>query len=60
MSATLKKMLAVIGIIASLFLILGGLYLPDSFAAPLVKSILCWSGLILLLVGNVILVATED
>lgn len=60
MSKTTKRMLAVIAIMASLFLIIGGMYLPDDFAAPAIKSVLGWSGFIVLIGGNVVLVATGD
>ncbi|MCQ5091635.1 hypothetical protein [Slackia exigua] len=60
MSKATKKMLAVIAIMASLFLIIGGMYLPNDFAAPAVRGVLGWSGLILLIGGNVVLVATSD
>ncbi len=59
MSETSRKMLALLCVMLSLFLIMGGLYLPVELLGPVATSALTWVGVALLLGGNVALALEE-
>lgn len=59
MSETARKMLALLCVMLSLFLIMGGLYLPGELLGPAATSALTWAGIVFLLGGNVALALEE-
>lgn len=60
MSEARKKLLGLCAVIVSVFLLMGGLYLPDSFAAESVRTALCILGVVLLIGGNLVMVIAHD
>lgn len=60
MSEATQKMLGLIAIIISIFLLMGGLYLPDGFVAEPTQTVLVVLGVVLLLGGNVVMVVAHN
>ena len=60
MSETSQKMLGLCAIIVSIFLLIGGLYLPFDFIAEPLQGILTFAGVVLLIGGNVIMVVAHS
>lgn len=60
MSETSQKMLGLCAIIVSIFLLIGGLYLPFDFIAEPLQGILTFAGVVLLIGGNVIMVVARS
>ena len=60
MSETSQKMLGLCAIIVSVFLLIGGLYLPSDFIAEPLQGILTFAGVVLLIGGNVVMVVAHS
>ena len=60
MSKTSQKMLGLCAIIVSIFLLIGGLYLPSDFIAEPLQGILTFAGVVLLIGGNVVMVVAHS
>lgn len=60
MSETSQKMLGLCAIIVSIFLLIGGLYLPFDFIAEPLQGILTFAGVVLLIGGNVVMVVAHS
>lgn len=60
MSETSQKMLGLCAIIVSIFLLIGGLYLPSDFIAEPLQDILTFAGVVLLIGGNVVMVVAHS
>lgn len=60
MSEATQKMLGLVAIIISVFLLMGGLYLPADFVVEPTQTALVVLGVVLLLGGNVIMVVAHN
>lgn len=60
MNKTPQKMLGLCAIIVSVFLLIGGLYLPSDFIAEPLQGILTFAGVVLLIGGNVVVVVAHS
>ena len=60
MSEATQKMLGLITIIISVFLLMGGLSLPADFVAEPTQTVLVVLGVVLLLGGNVVMVVAHN
>lgn len=55
MTPTLKKMVGLIAVIISIYLVLGAFYLPSSFMGE-VRNLVLAGGIVLLIAGNILIV----
>ena len=60
MNEATQKMLGLVAIIISIFLLMGGLYLPADFVAEPTQTVLVIFGVVLLLGGNVVMVVAHN
>ena len=60
MSEATQKMLGLVAIIISIFLLMGGLYLPDGFVVEPTQTVLVVLGVVLLLGGNVVMIVAHN